>query len=132
MPVTMGDSAEQNRGFDDIPGEITTKTQAAINVVQMAKSLGFIDRLVNILSGGCGKLPQNATDSPRPGERREKKWRGEEDQEKDTESEDPTSTDNDGESRFWDQRAIEGLKALEKKRRRRKLQQDIEECSQGD
>jgi hypothetical protein len=128
----MGDSAEQNRRYDDVPGEITVKTQAAINVVQMAKSLGFFERLADLMSGCCGKMPKNATDSSRPGERRKKSWRGEEDQEKVTVSEDLTNTDNDGESRYWDQKAIEGLKALEKKRRRRKLQQDIEECSQGD
>ncbi len=124
----MSDTAKKKRRrwTDDFPGEITQRTQAAINVVQMAKSLGFIGRLMSILSGSCGKLPDDATDSPRSGERRKDKWRG---QEKGIESEDPTNTGDDGESRFWDQKAIEGLRALEKKRMRRKLQRHTDDSS---
>jgi len=92
----MSDTANnQSRRFDDIQREVTIRTKAAINVVQMAKSLGFLDRLVNILSGSCGKLLGNATDSPRPGERRKEKWRG---QEKVTGSEGHIDTEEDGES----------------------------------
>jgi hypothetical protein len=111
------------------PGEVTARTKAAINVVQMAKSLGFIDRLISVLSGRCGRLVGNASDPSRPGERRKNKWRDEDDQEKDTEFADHTSTDDDGESRLWDQKAIEGLRDLERKRMQRKLLQRTDDSS---
>ena len=83
-----------------LPREITTKTQAAINVVQMAVSLGFFDRLLDVISGRCGRLFGDAFDSPRPGERRIDTWRG---QEKGTVSLDHTNTDGSGESDSLDQ-----------------------------
>lgn len=83
------------RSTDAFPNEVTANTQAAINVVQMAVSLGFIDRLISVLSGRCGRLIGDAFDSPRPGERRNEQWRG---REKGTVSLDLTSTDGSGES----------------------------------
>ena len=59
-----------------IPGEITIRTQAAVNLVKAAKAMGILDRLLLVLSHVCGKLGGESTDSPRPGERRVCEWRG--------------------------------------------------------
>ena len=101
-----------------LPREITTKTQAAINVVQMAVSLGFFDRLLDVISGRCGRLFGDAFDSPRPGEGRIEKWRGEE--RVGTASLDPVSTTASGESSLLDQRDRERWRRLEAKERRRR------------
>jgi hypothetical protein len=77
------------------PGEITVKTQAAMDLVRVAKATGIFGRLVNLVSGDCDTLAGDATDSPRLGERRNDTWRG---QGKDSGCEDLTDASDDGES----------------------------------
>jgi len=88
---------EEWGGSWDPRAEITVNTKSAIRVVQMAEDLGFLDRLLAVLSEYCGKLGCDTADSPRLGERRIDKCRGGKDQEN-TEFTDPTSTGGNGKS----------------------------------
>ena len=99
------------------PGEITALTKAAIKMAELADSMGVTSRLAKVLSDRCDKLSGNATDSPRPGERRTTKWRG---QEKDIEYEALIDTEEDGESNSLDQMAAEAWRRLRRKLRRKK------------
>ena len=82
-------------GFEGA-GEVTIKTQAAMNLVNAAKAMGVLDRLLLVLSRLCGRFNPDATDSPRLGERRSDKWHGEDGEERDTESEVRTSMEGSG------------------------------------
>jgi len=99
------------------PGEITALTKAAIKMADLADTMGVTSRLAKVLSDRCDKLSGNATDSPRPGERRTTKWRG---QEKDIEYEALIDTEEDGESNSLDQMAAEAWRRLRRKLRRKK------------
>jgi len=109
----------RTRRFDDMPGDITTRTQAAIDMVREAKATGIFKRLAAIVSGSCGSIQDEASDTPRLGERRQDKWRGEEDRGKDTESSDHTCTSGSGESSLLDQMGTELWSRFTRKKKRR-------------
>jgi len=75
--------------------ETTVRTRAAVDMVRIAESLGFYDRLALVVSRRGDIVEDNADGSPRPEERRDEKWRSEE---KGFASEGPTNTEKDGES----------------------------------
>jgi hypothetical protein len=115
----------EDKDFDFLPAEITRKTKTAVNIVKVAKATGVFDRLVFIILQCCGILQGEASDPPRLGERRNERWRGEEDQGKDTESSDHTFTFEGGESSLLDQMGTElwnrfSRKKLRKGRRKRR------------
>jgi hypothetical protein len=129
----MSTSAKkQNRRFDDLPGEITTKTQAAIDMVRVAKATGIFKRLVAIVSGSCGSIQDEASDTSRLGERRNEQWRGEEDREKDTASSDLTSTSGNGESSSSDQMGLDLWNRFVRKSKRYKQRKRREKSSPED
>jgi len=79
--------------FDDASQDITQKTQAAVNLVNVASALGVLDRLLLVLSQCCGIVFGNADALPRPGEEVGEKWHG-----KDREEYPCTSRDDTGKS----------------------------------
>lgn len=90
--ILREEDEHEEAGFFDQPDNITVRTQAAIDMVRIAESLGFLDRLALVMSWRCGNIGGVAASSPRQPERRYEKWRGEEERGKDTVSEDHTST----------------------------------------
>ena len=55
-------------------GEITARTQAALNLINVARTMGFLDRVWLALSWVSGRVIGDATVLPRPGEE-VGKWR---------------------------------------------------------
>ena len=108
-----------DKDFDFLPADITSNTKIAVNLVKVAKATGVFDRLVFIILQCCGILQGEASDPPRLGERRNERWRGEEDQGKDIESSDHTFTSEGGESSLLDQMGTELWNRFSRKRRRK-------------
>ncbi len=75
--MKMTRKKQVRKPIEDTSREITLRTQAAMNLVNAAKAMGVLDRLLLVLSQLCGKFGET-TDSPRPGERRIDTWRGNE------------------------------------------------------
>ncbi|HUU03007.1 MAG TPA: hypothetical protein VM425_16360 [Myxococcota bacterium] len=119
-----------NEQIHDIPGVITTRTQAALNLVNAAKAMGVLDRVLLVLSRLCGKMSVDFSDSPRPGERRQDKWRGQE--REDTEYLGPTDTTTSGELSASDQRARERWRRLEAKEKQKKRRRRYGGCNRDD
>jgi hypothetical protein len=102
---------------EDTSREITQRTQAAVNLVNAARAMGVLDRLLLVLSQLRGKLGGEAIDSPRLGERRIDTWRG---REKGTVSLDHTSTEESGESDSLDRMGDKLWSLFRQKTRRKK------------
>ena len=109
----------EDKDFDFLPADITRNTKIAVNLVKVAKATGVFDRLVFIILQCCGILQGEASDPPRLGERRNERWRGEEDQGKDIESSDHTFTFEDGESSLLDLMGTELWNRFSRKKRRK-------------
>ena len=109
------------------PGEITALTKAAIKMADLADTMGVTSRLAKVLSDRCDRIPGNATDSPRPGERRNTKWRGQE--KEDIEYSDHTSITKSGESSSLDQMGDEMWKRfLKSKKQKEQPKQPEKDC----
>jgi len=119
-----------NDQIPNISGEITTRTQVALDLVNAAKGMGILDRVMLVLSQLCGKVSGDISDLPRPGERRKEEWRGQ--GKEDTECWDPTDTTTSGELSASDQRARERWRRLEAKEKQKKRQRRCGGCSRED
>ncbi|HUT99980.1 MAG TPA: hypothetical protein VM425_00920 [Myxococcota bacterium] len=119
-----------NDQIPNISGEITTRTQVALDLVNAAKGMGILDRVMLVLSQLCGKVSGDISDLPRPGERRKEEWRGQ--GKEDTECWDPTDTTTSGEVSASDQRARERWRRLEAKEKQKKRQRRCGGCSRED
>jgi hypothetical protein len=117
--MSVTEKKARRRRFDDITGDVTGRTQAAIDMVKVAKATGIFKRLVAIVTGSCGSIQDEASDTPRLGERRNGKWRGKEDQGKDIESSDLTGTSGSGESSLLDQMGTELWNRFQQKKKQR-------------
>ena len=116
----MNEERRKKRRFDDeFKPEVTIKTQAAINLVRVAKATGIFERLVTIVLGMCDTIQGEASDPPRLGERRKGKWRGEEDREKGIACSDLTGTTGGGESSLLDQMGTELWNRFSRKKKQR-------------
>ncbi len=118
---------EQNQ---DTPGVITKRTQVALNLVNAAKGMGILDRVMLVLSQLYGKVGGDFSDLPRPGERRQNEWRGQ--RREDTEFWDHTDTTTSGELSASDQRARERWRRLEAKEKQKKKQRRCDDRSWED
>jgi len=116
----MGATAEKNRRYDDIPGEITIRTQAAKKLISAAETMGILGRLVELLSRRCGIIFGSKANSPCQTGRRKDKWHGQEDRRKDTEFLDRIDTEADGESSQYDLMAQKIISRLEQKKKPKK------------
>ena len=119
-------------GSSPLPAEITTKTQAAMDMVKMAESLGFFDRLILVMSRRCGRFGANATDSPSLTERRKNKWHGEDGNEKVTVSEDHTSTVGVGGSKLSELPAKERWRVFQLRERQEVERPSLKKSCQED
>jgi hypothetical protein len=119
-------------GSSPLPAEITTKTQAAMDMVKMAESLGFFDRLILVMSRRCGRFGANATDSPSLTERRKKEWHGEDGKKEVTGSEDHISTGDNGVLKLSELPAKERWKVFQQRERQEKEKQNSKKSCQED
>ena len=119
-------------GSSQLPAEITTKTQAAMDMVKMAESLGLFDRLILVMSRRCGRFGANATDSPSLTERRKKEWHGEDEKKEVTGSEDHTSTGDSGVLKLSELPAKERWRVFQKRERQEKEKQNSKRSCQED
>ena len=106
---------QKRRWDDEIPNEITHRTHAAKKIIDAAETMGILGRLMQLLSRRCGIITGSKANSPCQGERRKKKWRGEEDRKRSTESSDRIDTEADGESSQYDQMAQQLIEQIERK-----------------